>query len=151
MPGPSARRAPLPDSRDRDPDPGLGGHPAPAGRHALQGADAEPAQVRLSHQPPLRPQRGVSACPEPRVASESGSSTRAPKTPHHCLSLQQHTSFLAFPREKALRGAARAMPKAGGGMSCSWLCALCPNTSSVPCAHTALPTADKEGGCDFVK
>lgn len=63
MLGPSACGTPLPDCCDRDPDPGLGGDPPPPGRHAVQGADAEPAQVWLSHEPALRPQRGVSPCP----------------------------------------------------------------------------------------
>lgn len=56
MLGPSACGTPLPDCCDRDPDPGLGGDPPPPGRHAVQGADAEPAQVWLSHEPALRPQ-----------------------------------------------------------------------------------------------
>lgn len=149
MLGPSACRAPLPDSCDRDPDPGLGGHPAPPGRHALQGADTEPAQVRLPHQPPLRPQRRVSPCPGgPCSAPQFRSSTRACEPPNHWLSFQYHTSFLPFPREKALRGSCICH---GVAMSRSWLCARCPNTSRVPCAHSSANRAARKGGCDFGK
>lgn len=141
MLGPSACRAPLPDSRDRDPDPGLGGHPSPPGRHPLQGADTEPAQVRLPHQPPLRPQRRVSPCPGgPALLLTSGvqlvhvnlqtTGCHFSVIPPSCLFLEKRLSV----------GAACAMgwPRAAPGSACCLNAAACPTHAAACPVHTAV-------------
>lgn len=132
MLGPAACGAPLPDGCDRDPDPGLGGDPAPPGGHAVQGADPEPAQVRLSHEPPLRPQRRVSPAPGALQRSDIRSSLvhLKPQT-SGCPSRPAPRSW-PFLGNRLSLGAACAVPKARGAREL--LLAPC----SVPCAHTAV-------------
>lgn len=72
MPGAAPGWPPLPERCHHHPDPGLGGYPPHAGRHAVPGAHRHPHQVRQPHQPPLRLERRVSGTTPPVWFGKTG-------------------------------------------------------------------------------